>query len=329
MKSAEKYQKYPERINTDDIATIPFLLSDGSSANVDVYGVQCENALLDVPTIIIPGFTEGITQDAKFANYLSDASQSNIFVIGQYERTDKNFIGAKEALENQALAVLAFIEQIQSQNKPVNVFANSLGAAVFVRAAEIAVELNWSCFTSGESNVVLMAPAGLKQNDNAAKVGTRFAIDGGLKAHVKEGHGWDKDSLDAGQVLIKADPKKAVGEALAAATAKIDFAKLKELGISPDVITSPKDGVMGQRALGESIISLLNDGILGSWSTPYSAETRGTLDMSEAQKAKLSKAETVELAFGANSGAEHNTHMVNDAQAKRTAQAVANIFSLK
>lgn len=331
MHSKEKSPKYPERIDASTVGSVEFALADGSQATVDVYVALPEQDTDANPTIVIPGFTEGIVQDAKFADSLCEITQSSVIVVGQYERDVKKFMSSKHALENQALAVLGFIEKLELQNSPVNIFANSLGAAVFARAAELAQEREWTCFTDAGSRTIFMAPAGLKKDDTRLKVGKRFI--GAAVGDTSLKNTWDTDSLLAGQKEPGKDFKKWASEMFMSSGVKIDFKKLKHLGIMPDIITSPSDGVMGPKDLGESIISLmdpdaetLDTSYIRSWSSPFAPELVGLNNEAELAELGYSKKEIKDILANSNEKARHNSHMVNGFQAERTARAVAAIL---
>lgn len=324
---SESKNTYPERVyEKGEVLQVQFYFSDGTPAQVDVLSItpNSDNDSNGAPTIVVPGFTEGITQDAKFGSYLCDATEAPVFVLGQYRRESKDVISSKEAITKQAETLLATVEKLGLTHDPVNIFANSLGAIVFARAAEIATERGWPCFKQSEgSRVVFMAPAGLRLDDHMLKVGKRFVVDNVLKAHLKEDDGWDKDSLKAGSGLIAQDPLKSAGEMIASARLQINFDELAKHDVTPYVLTSPRDGLMGQKALGASIIQLLEEGTLTSWSSPFAVTDENT----PAAARPLSKKEASRQLFNSSAGAEHNTHMVNDAQAKRTAEAVSTLLN--
>lgn len=322
MHNIEAKEKYPNRIHeTGELLTAQFMAGETEAA-VDYLKVTPEAMSGRGPVIIVPGFTEGIVQDAKFAHYLSQEMGAGVFVPGQYEREKKGKMTRDEAIDNQAEAILAIIEDQGLQKQGVNIFANSLGAPVFVRAAELARERVLNCFgDENGSSVVFMAPVGMKPDDRKRDVAKRFVKGSMIDVHNKEKHGWDKDSLDAGLKLAAKDPLKAGSEMHLAASVKIYADNLKPFGIRPHILTSPRDVIFGQEALGETLITQLEAGQIASWSTPWMQDVR--YDSSPADKA-----ERVARDFGKSSGAEHNTHMVNDHQAERTARAVANLLKL-
>jgi hypothetical protein len=323
-----KKEKYPSSIHeSGKIHSIEFNLSNGNNATVDVLSVFCITEPEVAPTVVIPGFTEGIVQDADFAKSLSDSVNGDVFVIGQYDRKSKGAISPKNALESQALAVLAVLEHVYIERQPIHIFANSMGAQVFARVLEMVNELSLPYFDKElGAKIILMAPAGIKQDDSMPKIAKRFTVDGGPLggAHLSTEDGWSEESLKAGSVLIKSDPLKYASEGLLAAKHKVKTDAFE--GLELHVLTSPSDAIFGQEQLGSTIVDALNDGYVDSWSSPWSPESYTTQTVEQLVLSGLSKKEAKRKMFATNQGAEHNTHMVNIDQAYRTAEAVASII---
>lgn len=295
---------YPEYVrNTGHIDTLRFESPQRGLMECDVFMTSPEHQEIHTPTIIVPGFTEGIVQDAKFAKALSDSMGGDVLVLGQYVRINKRFIGPEEAVNNQVEVLLGLIRQVGTTHKPVNIVTSSMGSIVFAAAAEKAHELGWSCFEDN-ANVVFISPAGTKLDEKKTKLLKRF-----IKESMSSGKDdWDQEALDAGPNLVKIDPKKYLSEGLATQKQSIDYKRLQELGITPSVITNPKDALLGQAALGASIEELLESGRLETWTTPW------------AHSSNLGSDDTT------NDSTRHNAHMVNESSAQRTAAAAARLL---
>lgn len=287
------------------------VLSRGQIETLELDGKECDVLLVtpevrdnSTPTIVVPGFTEGIVQDAKFAESLSDTISGDVLVLGQYRRHNKTIISPEEALSNQADVLLEVIRQNGITHSPINVITSSMGSLVFTIAAEKAHELGWTCFKNN-ANIVFISPAGTKLDEKKRQLFKRF-----LKESMSSGNDeWDQAALKAGPELVKRDPKKYLAEGLASLTQSIDYEHLQKLGITPSVITNPKDTLLGQDALGESIEQLLNSGLLNSWSTPWAhPDNQGPTDTP-------------------NNETRHNAHMVNDYSAQRAAEAAARLLT--
>jgi hypothetical protein len=287
------------------------VLRRGQIDTIELDGKVCDVLIVTpevrdntTPTIVVPGFTEGIVQDANFAESLSEATGGDVLVLGQYKRESKNLISPEEALSNQADVLLEVIRHNNATHSPINVITSSMGSIVFTIAAEKAHGLGWTCFEK-DTSIVFISPAGTKLDEKKRKLFKRF-----LEESMSSGNDeWDQDALKAGPKLVKEDPKKYLAEGLASLTQSIDYEQLHELGITPRVITNPKDTLLGQEALGESIEILLSSGYLDSWSTPWAhPDNKGVTDTP-------------------NSETRHNAHMVNDYSAQRAAEAAARLLT--
>lgn len=306
-------QKYPERLyEAGDISKVEFTLASGKKASVDTLNIIPEKVTHKKPLLIIPSFTEGLVQVEEFASALSEELGAGVVAIGQYEREKKGRMTPKEALENQAAGVIAVIESKNLQMIPVDIVTSSMGALVFARAAQLAHERGWSCFDESQgAETILVSPAGVVEDDTTLKVAARFAKNGIDDAKSKPKEYWDMDSYEAGRKEPKIDFHKWQAEARLAAGYRIDFKLLSEFGIHPEIVTLPSDKLMGQEALGRSVVRLLDEGQVDSWSTPWSG------DLVNPEKPQ-----------NANHNQRHNAHMVNENQAERAAKAVASKFRL-
>ena len=229
-----------------------------------------------IPTLYIPGFTEGITSKAPLALELaSDVFEPGLDVI----IPDQHRIGIdtngftkrgrakKDATYSQALNYLEILK-VEVGDGPVNVITHSYGSLIFQAMAKIAKERDLGIFESVD--VVMLSPAGFNDKDSSPRLGWRFlrSMISELKS-TKEFPDQNNELMKAGIRILVANPRRSWSEIRALAREKVNPEELFATGVgSLAVMVFGQDKLFPQKVLDSKMKRAVDAGV--SYMTPVS-----------------------------------------------------------
>lgn len=280
------------------------------------------------PVFVVPGFTEGQAVLKDFAETLSEQGERQVIYPDQPELKDK-----KPVLDHHAEALLAIIDNEGYGDRPVDIIAQSFGALVAVRAAELAKERGLKCLDAGQgSNSVFIAPAGSNDKENLLYLGGRWLKFVNREAHPIPALSTLTKELDpsgefakAGQKNVMADLPKTVKEVLELSRKESIYSKLGELGLKPHIFGYASD-VMYPHKVVKTVLDANGDSLNG-YSVPVDSGGIGAGSFGEfKEKTGLSGKEAKKAWAHHYRNAGHNDFLFHP---ERTVKAILQIWDGK
>lgn len=227
-----------------------------------------------VPTLFVPGFSEGVTSKAPFALELArpgDSHDGLDIILPDQQRQGMHLSGqvnergkpVNEATHTQALGYMAVLER-EVENGPVNIITHSYGSLVFQAMTKIAAE---RAETTGRNildgaNVVMLAPGGSYENESMPRLMGRF-VKYVLSETVSHKAFPDQknEQMKAGLRHIFKNFRRSWHEARALASERVDYPALMGSGIgSLAVMAYAEDKLFSYKQLDESMEQAIEAG---------------------------------------------------------------------
>ncbi len=237
-----------------------------------------------VPTLFVPGFSEGVTSKAPFALELArhgDTQNGLDIILPDQQRQGMHLSGrvnehgkpVNEATHTQALGYMAVLEK-EVENGPVNIITHSYGSLVFQAMAKIAAE---RAETTGRNildgaNVVMLAPGGSYENESMPRLMGRF-VKYVLSETVSHKAFPDQknEQMKAGLRHIFKNFRRSWHEARALASERVDYEALMGSGIgSLAVMAYGKDKLFSNKQLDPTMQRAIDAGV--TYMTPVHFE---------------------------------------------------------
>ncbi|HLG91176.1 MAG TPA: hypothetical protein VI336_03415 [Candidatus Saccharimonadales bacterium] len=285
------------------------------------------------PIVIVPGFTQGVEVLEDFGAELSRLGDRQVFVLDQLKRDDKSWEGPKPfsregrlGLEQQTSTLLQFLSDRDLTEKPVDFIANSFGAPVAIRAAELADRRGWSCFKAeAGSRMALISPAASKKGEFLVPLGGRFAWWMGKNIGNSKFLDPDGSMMKAGIQNSMEDLAKTTNEVRVLARTRLPYQRLGEIGVKPVVFSYASDGLMPYRIMDSTLEPNMDQ--LSGIATIVDPENIGAGSFREfKQKTGLSGKAAREAWAHHYRRADHSDHQFHP---KRSAKAVLQVFEGK
>jgi pimeloyl-ACP methyl ester carboxylesterase len=311
--SAENKNSQPIQVETD---------YPGGEVDYAVIGSPSD---IHNPVVIIPGFTEGQTVLKRFAETLSEKGEREVIYPDQPVIKDK-----KPIIDHHAEALLAIIENEGYGDRPVDIIAQSFGALVAVRAAELAKERGLKCLDAERgSNSVFIAPAGSNDNENLLYLGGRWIKFVNREAHPIPALSALTKELDpdgsmakAGQKNVMASLPKTIKEVIELSRKENIYSKLGELGLKPHIFGYASD-VMYPHKVVKTVLDA-NGYSLNGYSVPVDSGGIGAGNFGEfKEKTGLSGKEAKKAWAHHYRNAGHNDFLFHP---ERTVKAILQIW---
>ena len=315
------------KTNTEPSIIKGTLLTQEGQVNYLKIGQDNPNAN---PIVIVPGSTQGVEVLEDFGVELSRLGNRKVYVLDQFKRQERNWDKLKPftregrlGLEQQTSTLLQLLSYKDLTQKPVDFVANSFGAPVAVRAAEVAAERGWSCFNAETgSHMALISPAASKKGEFFLPIGGRFGWWLLEYPRVNKYLDPNNEMLKAGVQNFIEDLPKTINEMRAFAKVRIPYKKLGEIGIKPVVLGYASDKMMPYRIMDSTLEPNMDQ--LSGIATIVDPENIAAGNFSEfKQKTGLSGKAAKEAWAHHYRRADHNDQQFHP---QRSAQAILQIF---
>lgn len=213
------------------------------------------------PILIIPGYTEGHIALTNFAEQLADERQVLVPEQPNYRSIIKSWSKGRKnaglsAVDHQAEAMLAIIEDNDLSKQPVDLVAHSFGALILERAAELAQKRQWTCFDADRgARSVLIAPAGTYDKESLFKITPRFTKL--LGAIASNETALNPKIAKNGPKEFISKPIQHTREVWPIARKKIAYDQLANLKLRPFILQYVEDPLYSDGIIGPKIVSSL------------------------------------------------------------------------
>lgn len=235
------------------------------------------------PIVVVPGYARGKVGYRGVGTGLSEQGHRAVVIVDQphwtvSEKIKFGKMGGLSAIDHQAEALLAVLQDSKLDSRPVDFVAHSFGAVILERAAQLAQErgMDMAPFDSSKgSHSVFVGPAGSIEGDNFKKMKARFNENiKQSEANNRRGNTDHQDINDEGALYSKKNIKT-IREALALGKSQISYADLGKYGLKPLVLGFPKDVVASHDLMSSNIAA--NSEFTSGYAMPISSP-EGTHD---------------------------------------------------